>query len=291
MAQPTSHCFSLPMLQASSHQPSSVLTFKTPLACAFIPLVPLASSGRSGVFNQTSQPALEDTASEMGVELNFVKSEGISIVSPEGLSTEFKSKSAVSFVGYKIGSKIISMRDSTLQRAKEKISYLIYSNLLQEPKRGRVLKIRLAYGIDQDYRTMLAQLRRYLYGELSETQLRKYMARQTPLMRYHGLMSFYPIVNDEKLLKELDGWLLNSVYRALRLRAKLFRKSGINLLPLPHDKPKSELLKLRYRPRPGQFVDLRFPSIARVARLIRRASRTYGASAVANAQSHMYYSG
>jgi len=35
------------------------------------------------------------------------------------------------------------------------------------------------------------------YGELSESQLRKYMARQTPLLRYHGLMSFYPVVNDE----------------------------------------------------------------------------------------------
>jgi RNA-directed DNA polymerase len=234
--------------------------------------------------------ALEETAAEMGVQLNFVKSEGISIVCPEGLSAEFKSKSAVSFVGYRIGSSIISMRESTLKRAKDWMSYLIYSNLLQEPKRGTVLLSRLVHGIDQDYRIMLAQLRRYLYGELSESQLRKYMARQTPLMRYHGLMSFYPIVNDEALLKDLDGWLLNSVYRALRLRAKLFRKGGIKILPPPHDRPKTDLLKLSYRPRPGEFVDLRFPSIARVARLIRRASRTYGASAIANPQSHLYYS-
>jgi len=235
--------------------------------------------------------ALEETASEMGVQLNFVKSEGISIVCPEDLPAEFKAKSSVSFVGYKIGPKIISMRESTLQGAKDWMSYLIYSNLLQEPKRGKVLIARLVNGIDQDYRIMLMQLRRYLYGELSESQLRKYMARQTPLMRYHGLMSFYPIVNDEALLKGLDGWLLNSVYRALRLRARLFRNSGIKLLPPPHGLPKPDLLKLRYRPRPGQFVDLRFPSIARVARLIRRASKTYGASAIANPQSLVYYSG
>jgi RNA-directed DNA polymerase len=235
--------------------------------------------------------ALEETASEMGVQLNFVKSEGISIVCPEGLPAEFKAKSAVSFVGYKIGPRIISMRESTLKRAKDWMSYLIYSNLLQEPKRGRVSTDRLAYGIDQDYQIMVRQLRRYLYGELSESQLRKYMARQTPLKRYHGLMSFYPIVNDEVLLKELDGWLLNSVHRSLRLRAKLFRAAGIKMLPPPHDLPKAGLLKLGYRPRPGQFVDLRFPSIARVARLIRRASRTYGASAIANPQSHTYYSG
>src|SRR5277367_4317933 len=101
---------------------------------------------------------------------------------------------------------------------------------------------------------MLAQIRRYLYGELSESQLRKYMARQTPLMRYHGLMSFYPIVNDEALLKALDGWLLNSVYRALRLRAKLFQQAGVRILPPPHNLPKPDLLKLSYRPRPGTLV-------------------------------------
>lgn len=235
--------------------------------------------------------ALEETASEMGVQLNFVKSEGISILCPEDLPAEFKKKSSVSFIGYEIGSKIISMRKSTLEHSKSRISYLIYSNLLQEPKRGRILLSRVAYGIDHDYLIMLAQLRRYLYGELSESQLRKYMARQTPLMRYHGLMSFYPIVNDETLLKEFDGWLLNSVHRAIRLRTKLLRKAGILILPPPHGLPKAGLLKLGYRPRPGKFVDLRFPSIARVASLIRRASRTYGASAIANPQSQSYYAG
>lgn len=138
---------------------------------------------------------------------------------------------------------------------------------------------------------MLLQLRRYLYGELSESQLRKFMARQTPLMRYHGLMSFYPIVNDEKLLKDLDGWLLNSVYRALRLRGRLLRAAGLKILPSPHGVAKRALLKLGYRPRPGTYVDLTFPSIARIARLIRRASKTYGASAVANPKSLVYYGG
>lgn len=235
--------------------------------------------------------ALEETASEMGVQLNFVKSEGISLLCPADLPAEFKSKSSVSFFGYRIGSGIIGMRESTLERAKDWMSYLIYSNLLQEPKRGHFIVGRLAYGIDRDYFIMIVQLRRYLYGELSESQLRKYMARQTPLMRYHGLMSFYPIVDDEKLLKSLDGWLLNSVYRALRLRAKLLRSAGIKILPPPHGLPKRDLLKLGYRPRPGVYVDLSFPSIARVARLIRRASRTYGASAIANPKSLVYYAG
>jgi len=76
--------------------------------------------------------ALEETAAEMGVELNFNKSEGISILCPEGLQAEFRAKAAVSFMGYKIGSNLISFRPETLKNSQDWLSYLIYSNLLQE---------------------------------------------------------------------------------------------------------------------------------------------------------------
>jgi RNA-directed DNA polymerase len=235
--------------------------------------------------------ALEDTAAEMGVTLNFNKSEGISILCPEGLQAEFRTKSSVSFIGYRIGSSLISFRPETLKASQDWLSYLIYSNLLQEPKKGRLAPERIGRDIDWDYVVMLAQIRRYLYGELRESQLRKYMGRQTPLMRYHGLMSFYPVVNDESLLKHIDGWLLHSVHRALQLRGKLLRNLGFTNLPLPHGRSMSDLVALRHITREGNRIDLRFPSIARVARLIRRASRTYGASAVANARSNEYYAG
>jgi RNA-directed DNA polymerase len=121
-----------------------------------------------------------------------------------------------------------------LMRAKNWLSYLIYSNLLQAPQKGQIVADRVSGEIDKDYVVMLYQIRRYLYGELSESQLRKYMARQTPLMKYHGLMSFYPIVDDERLLKELDGWLIGSGHRALQLRARLLGRAGIPTLPQPH---------------------------------------------------------
>jgi RNA-directed DNA polymerase len=235
--------------------------------------------------------SLEEIAADMGVELNFNKSEGISILCPEDLAAEFKAKSAVSFIGYRIGSKLISFAPDALKRSQNWLSYLIYSNLLQEPKKGRIGSDRLTRDMDWDYVVMLAQIRRYLYGELSESQLRKYIARQTPLMRYHGLMSFYPVVNDDALLRKLDGWLLNSVWRSLRLRAKLLKAAGFTILPAPHGLSKNDLVKLRHITREGKRIDLRFPSIARVARLIRRASKTYGASAVAGPGSNEYYAG
>ncbi len=40
----------------SSHQPSRTDRLRQPLSAAFIPEVPQASSGRSGLFSQTSQP-------------------------------------------------------------------------------------------------------------------------------------------------------------------------------------------------------------------------------------------
>ena len=226
----------------------------------------------------------------MGVELNFNKSEGISILCPDGSQAEFRSKAYVSFIGYKIGSSLIGFRPQTLKNSQDWLSYLVYSNLLQEPKRGRMAQDRIG-DVDWDYVIMLHQIRRYLYGELSESQLRKYMARQTPLLRYHGLMSFYPVVNDEAVLKHVDGWLLNSVHRALKLRSRLLTELGFTNLPLPHRLSKQQLVGLRHITREGKRVDLRFPSIARVARLIRRASITYGASAIAGPGSNEYYAG
>jgi hypothetical protein len=40
----------------SSHQPSRIDRLSPPFSAAFMPDVPHASSGRSGLFSQTSQP-------------------------------------------------------------------------------------------------------------------------------------------------------------------------------------------------------------------------------------------
>jgi hypothetical protein len=234
--------------------------------------------------------SLEETASEMGVDINFLKSEGISILSPSGLRTEMNSKSSVDFVGYAISSDKISIRSDALAKTKKHLSYLIYSNLLQWPKKGVCLKERIDGGVDWDYVVMLNQVRRYLYGEMSEAQLRKYLARQTPRIKYHGLMSFYPVISDENQLKELDGWLLNSVYRALKLRSSLYSKQGFSHLPLPHSLTKSELLGLKTIVISNKTWDLRFPSVARISKLIRRAANVYGPSAIANPRSHKWNS-
>ena len=59
MAQPTVASWH------SSHQPSSTEQFSPPLNTDFIPLVPHASMGRTGVLSHTSHPSTSMRATEM----------------------------------------------------------------------------------------------------------------------------------------------------------------------------------------------------------------------------------
>ena len=49
----------------SSHQPSRTETLSPPFSAAFMPEVPQASSGRSGLFSHTSQPCTSACAMSM----------------------------------------------------------------------------------------------------------------------------------------------------------------------------------------------------------------------------------
>ena len=233
--------------------------------------------------------SLEDAASEMGVKINFLKSKGITRFAPHGMPAEIPAQTSVSFLGYSVSQRKLSIRKSNVVKIKAHVAYLIYKNLLQEPNRGNFPSSRMLGKIDEDYPVLIYQLRRYLYGDLSEARLRKFLYRQTPLLRFKGLMSFYPIVDDEGLLRELDGWMLSCTLRAIKLRGQLWENYFPGALPTPHGKSRAQLLTLRHNPDPGPLVDLRFPSFLRISKLLRRASATYGASAVANRLSFNYY--
>ena len=234
--------------------------------------------------------ALEETAIEMEVNLNFLKSKGITLLAPPGMRAEIPEQNSVNFIGYKLSQANLSIRTAKVADIKKKISFLIYKNLLQEPKRHNFNSFRMLGQIDLDYPVLIYQLRRYLYGGLSESMLRRYLVRQTPKLRFKGLMSFYPIVDDVQLLKDLDGWMISITMRALKRRAQLWTSYYPGALPTPHGASRAQLLQLRHNPGTGLLYDLRFPSFLRMSRLLRRASVTYGPGAIANASSSKYHS-
>lgn len=236
-------------------------------------------------YEKISQAArvISGVAGDMGLSINVSKSEGIQLLTPAEAPREIAGKSSVSFIGHEIDTRFISMRDSLVSRAKQRLSHLIFSNLLQEPLRGTVNRNRLQQ-FDQDYLVLISQIRRYLYGNLREEQVRRYLTRTAPRIHYRGFMSFFPVVDNDELLRNLDTWLATTIYLALLRRAKLLKALGVSTLPDPHSRGRAELVDLRI-----SGMDLRIPSFLRMSKLLRSAVTTHGANAVANPRSAYYY--
>ena len=226
---------------------------------------------------------ISSVAADMGLSINYSKSEGIRLLTPSDAPRELAGTDAVSFIGHKVGTEHISMSDSLVSKAKGRLSQLIFSNLLQEPLQGRFREDRISE-IDRDYLVMISQVRRYLYGNLSEEQVRNYLSRAVPKIHYRGFMSFFPVVHDDELLKGLDRWLVSTIYLSLRRRAKLLNNLGVNCLPIPHGRDRTALVNLEIGGR-----DWSVPSFLRMSKLLRSAARTHGANAIANPKSIYYY--
>lgn len=230
---------------------------------------------------------LGDIGREVGVRINMGKSEGVSILTRAGEHAEFREKTAVKFVGYEISRNNIRMSESNVRKAKNRISNLIYRNLLQPVVDDNLLPERVNGAFDRDYYIMMMQIRRYLYGGLSEKQLRAFSGRAAARIHFKGLMSFYPIVDDENQLKQLDGWMLHTVFTTLRRRRNYLQQRGLPT-PEPFNRRKEELCTLVI-PQGKTFIDLRLPSFLRMSRLVFRMAKLFGANSVANVRPTPYY--
>jgi hypothetical protein len=235
--------------------------------------------------------ALNEAATAIGAALNLRKSEGISILAPGEAPVEFKSKASVDFVGYSFSAAGISIRSSSFDKIKERIAHLIYKNLLEVPIQGIITPKRLDPPIDRDYVVLIYQLRRYLYGDLSEEKLRKYLRRTIPRVHYKGVMAFYPLVDRDDVLRSLDGWMLHTVHTSMRKRTSLLTGAGHANLPAPHGVAAGDLPSFRGMSSQGTELDLRLPSFVRMGKLLRRAAQVHGPNAIGHPRSNQYYLG
>ncbi|ATG50432.1 hypothetical protein CFK38_02000 [Brachybacterium vulturis] len=218
---------------------------------------------------------LHHFASKAGTPINLEKSPGIQLLVQSSRSaTEFTSIQSTDYLGHTISSSGVSISDARVREIKRRIRQLIYSNLLRAPLRGRQDMGRITAN-DRDYVAYIWQVRRYLYGGLSERDLRRYHGGYVPPRSFKGLMAFYPSVDNYQQLRALDGWMLNQTILALKRRADILGLSGV--LPSPHGLAGDKLLKLEVpSSRTGNPIDLRFPSFLRMARVIRSAVEANG---------------
>ena len=171
---------------------------------------------------------IENFSKESKVKINLEKSAGISLLTKDKLNSEIKShKSDISFLGYSLSTENISIKPSSIRKIKKQISYLLYRNLIQ-PYSSNKLQGQIVpnNGKDSSFVTAIMQIRRYLYGGLSEVALKKYMKGEISRIQFKGVMSYYPLVNDIDQLKELDKWLVCTILKVLRKRESLLKNQN-----------------------------------------------------------------
>lgn len=163
---------------------------------------------------------IEDFSKKTNININLEKSAGISLLSKKGLGSEFNNrKEQVQFLGYEINLDTVKIKTKSIIRIKNHINYLLYRNLIQpintSPFSGLTIPNR---GQDPALVTAMMQIRRYLYGGLNELTLKRYLRKEISYIKFKGLMSYYPLIDDIDQLKELDRWLISSILKILRKR-------------------------------------------------------------------------
>ncbi len=232
---------------------------------------------------------LTEEAALMGVEFNREKSSGISLLVPRSWTPdgEIRTKRRVRFLGYDLGLEHCELSNDAEVRIKQKCLKLIYNNLLREPLNRNQNPERITEHLDSDYIALLAQLRRYLYGDLSEKKVKSFQRSEAPYQHFTGVMSCYPLLDDSNALGRLDGWLLHNIHQAIAKRTALLHASGILPFisePIPHGRSPAQLLNLENptSKSSGHAIDVSVPSVRRIASVIRRAAEKYGAGSVGN---------
>ena len=229
---------------------------------------------------------------DVGVSINQEKSEGISMLCPKEMRSEFsKYKEEVEFLGYALSINKISIKKSSVVKIKRQISYILYKHLIQPLKPIKLTALKIpANNKDEALLSAICEIRRYLYGNLSENMLTAFLNGRNKRVFFKGLMSFYPLINDEEQLKSLDGWLSNAVFKAVRKRSKLLIKHNQPRTHMfPFNVSRKNLIKLCKKQKINNRNLLQVPSFLRIYQVMQKGLIEQGIDGVTTSYKNIYY--
>lgn len=217
-----------------------------------------------------------------GVALNSGKSPGIRLlVADERLATEMRSVLDVEYLGHRIAIGSVRPKRSRMRDIRSQIVAIVYATLLKEPMSGTQRLSRVAGGLDRDYVSLIWQLRRLLYGRLSERQVRRLSRGVVPRTGLSGVVAQFPVVSDTDDFRSLDRWIRRRVWLALRRRATLLSPKITGAKPAVWDKSIGDLISATARSSStGQPIDLTLPSAGLMAAVVQRAIQLHGPGVV-----------
>lgn len=237
-----------------------------------------------------SVECLENFSISSGVNLNMKKSAAIHLLINDVSKAEIRAKTSFDFLGYSVGSRSLAIKKTSVQRIKKQISYLLYCNLIQPLRHGVLRSIHIPAGKDRDFLTAMMQIRRYICGGLLKSELHEYLARGGGEIYLRGVMSFYPLVTDEDQLRSLDGWLTATIYRVLKLRAKLFASYRYARVgrTFPYNVSRQNFIPALDARKIKRKALLEIPSFLLVKKAMQKAMLEHGISYVMDPRSSLY---
>jgi hypothetical protein len=212
-----------------------------------------------------------------GLKINNKKSPGIAIISET--EQEMRTFKHFDYLGYRFDAKGLGIPSKISKRIKTRMARLINIYLLEYLNYGfnKNRSSTAPSHYDWDLLGLIYELRRSLYGGLSEKELSDFIHAGKRLPKMKGLMGFYCLLDDPEELRKLDGWMLSAVRRAMVIRnqklASLYRKA----CPTPNN---AQLAT-------GEWLDMsawrgdsppevRMPSLVRGWRAARKHYYTFG---------------
>ncbi|HZC80958.1 MAG TPA: reverse transcriptase domain-containing protein, partial [Nitrospiraceae bacterium] len=172
---------------------------------------------------------IQNHCTRAGLKVNWEKSPGIRLltVAPRA---ELPVTRGVDFLGYRVTSTSIGPSSRTLRRVRRRLGSIINKNLIYYPSRGFFNHARIDPSArDWDLVNCVNELRRYIYGRLTEDDITASMTSTRNFGRRTGLMAYFPSSDSVDRWSKLDGWMLSAVLRAHRERSKLFSSQGVSI--------------------------------------------------------------
>jgi RNA-directed DNA polymerase len=234
---------------------------------------------------------INDFSIETGIAINAKKSEGISLLCRKDMPSEIASrKEEIEFLGYSISVDHVSIKKSSVNKIKRQIGYILYKHLIQPLRGGRLIAIQIPAN-DRDVHLLSAimEIRRYLYGNLNDQMIVNYLNGSSNRIFFKGIMSFYPLINNEEQLKELDGWLITAIFKAIQIRSKLLNRWGFNRdHNFPFNVARKDLSDSFKRHRIRGKKLLQIPSFFTIYLALKKGISDVGVEGVMNPSSHSY---
>ena len=239
----------------------------------------------------TAYDIINDFSKNAGVAINAKKSDGISLLCRKDMPSEIASrKEEIEFLGYAISVDHVSIKRSSVNKIKRQITYILYKHLIQPLHGSKLVALDIpANDKDKHLLSAILEIRRYLYGNLTDQMIASYLNGSSNRIFFKGMMSFYPLINNEAQLKDLDGWLVTAIFKAIRIRSKLLRKWKYNRdANFPFNVPRNELTNEFKKKRIKGKKLLQVPSFYSIYQALKKGVTDVGVESVMNPKASSY---